>query len=141
MTGNNTNPDVLLVEDNPGDVRLTQEAFQEAEFDVRLHITTDGVEAIDFLRDKKSPRPDFVLLDLNLPRKDGFDVLGKIRDDSDLEHLPVLVLTSSTAGEDVIASYKQHANAYLTKPDTPDSFVEMVQAVEEFWIENVRLPP
>lgn len=141
MTENNTIPDILLVEDNPGDVRLTQEAFRDAKFDVRLHIATNGDEAIEFLRDRESPCPDFILLDLNLPRRDGFDVLEEIRGDPELKQLPVLVLTSSTAREDIISSYKQHANAYLTKPDSPESFVELVQTVEEFWVERVRLPP
>ncbi len=106
-----------------------------------MHIATDGIEAIDFLRDEESPCPDFILLDLNLPRRDGFDVLEEIRNDAKLKHLPVLVLTSSTANEDIISSYEQHANAYLTKPDDPESFVELVQTVEGFWIERVRLPP
>lgn len=141
MTENNTGPDILLVEDNPGDIRLTQEAFREAEFDVRMHIATDGIKAIDFLKDEESLCPDFVLLDLNLPRKNGFGVLEEIKDDPELKHLPVLVLTSSTAREDVISSYEQHANAYLTKPDSPESFVELAQSVEEFWVERVRLPP
>lgn len=141
MTVNDTEPDVLLVEDNPGDVRLTREAFRDAEFDVRMHVASDGVEAADFLRDEESPRPDLVLLDLNLPRKDGFDVLEQIRTDSKLAHLPIIVLTSSTAREDVVSSYEQCANAYLTKPDSPDSFVDMIRAVEEFWMEKVRLPP
>lgn len=141
MTRNNSLPDVLLVEDNPGDVRLTQEAFRDAEFDVRMHIARDGIEAIDFLKDEDSPCPDFVLLDLNLPRKDGFAVLEEIRDDPELEHLPVLVLTSSTSREDVTSCYEQHVNAYLTKPDSPDSFIELVKSVEEFWVEKVRLPP
>ncbi|MFC6766078.1 response regulator [Natrinema soli] len=140
MTENKTNPDILLVEDNPGDVRLTQEAFREAEFDVRMHIATDGIKAIDFLRSDESPCLDFVLLDLNLPRKDGLDVLEEIKGDPEMEQLPVLVLTSSTAREDVISSYEQHANAYLTKPDSPETFVDLVQAVEKFWIGRARLP-
>jgi len=141
VTDPNSTPDILLIEDNPGDVRLTQEAFRAAEFDVHLHIAMDGVEAIEFLRDGDSPGPDLVLLDLNLPRKDGIDVLAEIRNDAELRHLPVLVLSGSTAREDVIASYDQHANAYLTKPDDPESFVELVQAVEQFWLETVQLPP
>lgn len=141
MSTDNPNPDILLVEDNPGDVRLTQEAFREAEFTVKLHVAADGIEAIDFLRGEESPCPDLVLLDLNLPRKDGFDVLEVIRDDPQLEQLPVLVLTSSAAREDVVASYEQQANAFLTKPDSPQSFTELVEAVEEFWMENARLPP
>ncbi|QLK26524.2 response regulator [Natrinema zhouii] len=141
MTKSNTTPDILLVEDNPGDVRLTQEAFRGAKFDVRMHIASDGSEAINFLKDKESPCPDLVLLDLNLPRKDGFDVLEEMQNDSELERVPVLVLTSSTAREDIISSYKQHANAYLTKPDSPELFIELVKSVEEFWLKRVRLPP
>ncbi|WP_255681430.1 response regulator [Natrinema sp. SYSU A 869] len=141
MVRDNTIPDVLLVEDNPGDVRLTREAFRKTEFDVRMHIATDGIKAIDFLRDDGSPCPDFVLLDLNLPRKDGLDVLEEIKGDPEMEQLPVLVLSSSTAREDIISSYEKHANAYLSKPDSHESFVELVQAVESFWFDRVRLPP
>ncbi|WP_317175822.1 response regulator [Halomontanus rarus] len=140
MTKNKSTPAILLIEDNPGDIRLTQEAFREAEFDVRMYTATDGMKAIDFLRDEASLCPNLVLLDLNLPRKDGFEVLEEIKADPELEHLPVLVLTSSTAREDVISSYEQHANAYLTKPDSPGSFVELAQTIEEFWLERVRLP-
>lgn len=141
MTSRNSTPEVLLVEDNPGDVRLIQEAFRDAGFDVNLHIATDGVEAVAFLQDGEMPVPELVLLDLNLPRKDGLNVLAEIRNDPELSHLPVLVLSSSTATEDVVASYDQYANAYLTKPDDPNSFVELVQAIETFWLEQVRLPP
>ncbi len=106
-----------------------------------MHIATDGIKAIDFLRDDGSPCPDFVLLDLNLPRKDGLDVLEEIKGDPEMEQLPVLVLSSSTAREDIISSYEKHANAYLSKPDSHESFVELVQAVESFWFDRVRLPP
>ncbi|MFC7212551.1 response regulator [Saliphagus sp. GCM10025334] len=140
MTENDSIPHILLVEDNPGDVRLTQEAFRDAKFDARLHIAVDGIKALNFLRDEESPCPDLILLDLNLPRKDGFDVMEEIRNDPDLTHLPILVLTSSTAKEDILSSYERYANAYLTKPDNPGSFVELVQVVEEFWIGNVRFP-
>lgn len=140
MTETNSKPDILLVEDNPGDVRLTREAFRDAEIDVQIHVATDGVNAIGFLKDEDTRFPDLVLLDLNLPRKDGFQVLDTIRSDPDLEHLPVIVLSSSSAKEDIVLSYEEHANAYLTKPNMPDEFVEMVQSVEEFWMENVRLP-
>ncbi|RKD95093.1 response regulator [Halopiger aswanensis] len=138
-------PDVLLIEDNPGDVRLTKEAFRDASFDADLHVVTDGVEAMAFLHRngeyESAPRPDIVLLDLNLPRKDGFEVLEAIRDDSDLEQLPVVVLSSSEADEDIRRSYEQHVNAYLTKPRAPDEFVEMVRTLEEFWFDRVELPP
>lgn len=138
-------PDILLIEDNPGDVRLTQEAFREASFDAELHVATDGVEAMRFLKQDEGyesvPRPDLVLLDLNLPRKDGFDVLVEIRDDPELDRLPVVVLTSSEDTEDVRRSYEQQVNAYLTKPSDPGEFVDTVRAVEEFWFEQVELPP
>ncbi|USZ73463.1 response regulator [Natronosalvus halobius] len=140
VSENKSIPDILLVEDNPGDVRLTQEALRDAKFDARLHIALDGIEALNFLKDGESPCPDLILLDLNLPRKDGFDVMEEIRNDPDLTHLPILVLTSSTAKEDILSSYERYVNAYLTKPDDPGSFVELVQIVEEFWIGNVRLP-
>ncbi|MFC7213075.1 response regulator [Saliphagus sp. GCM10025334] len=140
VSENKSVPDILLVEDNPGDVRLTQEAFRDAKFDARLHIAVDGIEALNFLRDEESACPDLVLLDLNLPRKNGFDVMKEIRNDPDLIHLPILVLTSSTAKKDILSSYERYANAYLTKPDDPGSFIELVQIVEEFWIGNVRLP-
>lgn len=141
MTEHQSNPDILLVEDNPGDVRLTQVAFRAADFAVELHITTDGLEAMEFLRDEELPSPDLMLLDLNLPRKDGFGVIEEIRDDRDLECLPVLVLSSSTSEEDISSCYEKQANAYLTKPDSPDSFVKLVQSIEKFWVETVRLPP
>lgn len=137
--------DILLVEDNPGDVRLTQEAFKEGNIANTLHIVTDGVEALDFLykRDEyaDAPCPDMVLLDLNLPRKNGDEVLEKIRDDSDLSHLPVIILTSSEAEEDIVKSYELQANAYLTKPVDPEEFIRTVQSFEQFWLELVRLPP
>lgn len=141
MTRPHTTPDILLVEDNPGDVRLTEEAFREAEFEVDLHIATTGTEAIEFVKNEECPLLDFVLLDLNLPRKDGFDVLEEIRDDQESQRLPVLVLTGSTATEDVISSYQQHANAYLTKPDSSELFGEVAQAIEDFWLETAQLPP
>ena len=136
--------EVLLVEDNPGDVRLTQEAFKESCFDSTLHIATDGVEALDFLHRRgeftAAPRPDIVLLDLNLPRKDGEEVLEEIRDDSNLQCLPVVILTSSEAEEDVVKSYELRANAYLTKPIDPETFIEVVQSFQQFWLSIVRLP-
>ncbi|WP_459190943.1 response regulator [Halosimplex sp. J119] len=140
-----TPADILLVEDNPGDVRLTQEAFKEGQIHNTLHVVTDGVEATDFLYRRgdhaDAPRPDVVLLDLNLPRKNGDEVLDEIRDDPELERLPVIVLTSSKAEEDVVQSYELQANAYLTKPVDPTEFIETVQSIQEFWLEVVRLPP
>jgi len=136
---------ILLVEDNPGDVRLTREAFDEGNISNTLHVTTDGVEAMDFLEKRgeyaDAPRPDIVLLDLNLPRKDGGTVLAEIRDDPDLEQLPVVVLTSSEAEEDVAKSYELNANAFLTKPVDPEAFIEAVQSFQSFWLSVVRLPP
>lgn len=137
--------DILLVEDNPGDVRLTEEAFKEGQIANTLHVTTDGVEALDFLYQRgdhaDAPCPDIVLLDLNLPRKNGDEVLDEIRDDPDLECLPVVILTSSEAEEDVVQSYELQANAYLTKPVDPTEFTDLVQSFQQFWLSVVRLPP
>ena len=136
---------VLLVEDNPGDVRLVEEAFEEGNIANELHVATDGIEALDFLhrRDEyaDAPRPGIVLLDLNLPRKNGEEVLAEMRDDDDLKHVPVVVLTSSETQEDVVRSYDLSANAYLTKPVSPREFIETVRRFERFWLEVVRLPP
>jgi len=137
--------DILLVEDNPGDVRLTEEAFREGQIKNTLHVVNDGVDALEFLRQRgeyaDAPRPDIVLLDLNLPRKDGDEVLDAIRDDADLEALPVVVLTSSEAQEDIVQSYELKANAFLTKPVDPEEFIEVVRTFQEFWLSVVRLPP
>lgn len=136
--------DILLVEDNPGDVRLTQEAFREACISNDLHVATDGVEALDFLFQREGheavPRPDLVLLDLNLPRKNGQEVLKEIRGDPDLKPTPVIVLTSSDAHEDIVQSYELQTNAYLTKPVDPMEFIELVSSLEEFWFTIVQLP-
>ncbi|QLG60956.1 response regulator [Halorarum salinum] len=137
--------DILLVEDNPGDVRLTEEAFAEARLNNTLHVATDGAEALDFLHRRgdheSAPRPALVLLDLNLPKVDGLEVLEEIRDAPDLTSIPVIVLTSSEAEEDVVRSYELHTNAYLTKPISPDEFVDLVRSFEDFWFTLVRLPP
>jgi len=137
--------DILLVEDNPGDVRLTEEAFREGQIKNTLHVVNDGADALEFLRQRgeyaDAPRPDIVLLDLNLPRKDGDEVLDEIRDDADLEALPVVVLTSSEAQEDIVQSYELKANAFLTKPVDPEEFIEVVRTFQEFWLSVVRLPP
>ena len=137
--------DVLLVEDNPGDARLVQEAFKSAAVTVTVQVVADGDVAIghltDALEDESTPYPDLVLLDLNLPRVDGFDVLDEIRTHADLAGLPIIVLTSSQAQEDVTKSYELAANAYLTKPTGPDAFDELVEALEEFWFESAQLPP
>ncbi|SFF91769.1 Response regulator receiver domain-containing protein [Halopelagius inordinatus] len=136
--------DVLLVEDNPGDVRLTREAFDDGKIDNTLHVATDGVEALDFLHRRgeysDAPRPDVVLLDLNLPRKNGDEVLAEVKDDPDLRRIPVIVLTSSESDEDILHSYEHHANAYLTKPVDPFEFMETVGTFEEMWFSIVRLP-
>ncbi|ELY58932.1 response regulator [Natronolimnohabitans innermongolicus] len=136
---------ILLVEDNPGDVRLTEEAFKQGRIENDLHVVSDGNEALEFLYQRGQyedvPRPDLILLDLNLPRKDGEDVLEELKGDSELRSIPVIVLTSSRAEEDVVRSYELHANAYLTKPVDPDDFIETVRAFEKFWFSVVRLPP
>jgi CheY-like chemotaxis protein len=139
--------DILLVEDNPGDIRLTKEAFKESQITKTLYVVTDGIEALDFLHQRgeyvDAPVPDIVLLDLNLPRKNGDEVLEALNDDDapDLSRIPVIILTSSDAEEDVVRSYELQANAYLTKPVDPAAFIETVRRFEEFWLEVVRLPP
>ncbi|MEY7847639.1 response regulator [Natrarchaeobius sp. A-rgal3] len=137
--------EILLVEDNPGDVRLTQEAFKELSTDVRIRVATDGETALEKLglRNGTDPGslPDLVLLDLNLPRTNGFEFLETVRAEPVLTRLPVLVLTSSNAHEDILESYELAANAYLTKPTGPDEYSAMVRAVVEFWFEQVTLPP
>ncbi|WP_224450463.1 response regulator [Haloprofundus salilacus] len=137
-------PDVLLVEDNPGDVRLIEEAFKEGNIATTLHVVADGIEAVDFLYQRgdheDSPQPDVILLDLNLPRKNGQEVLEELRNDDDLQIIPVIILTSSRAEEDVVKSYNLYANAYLTKPVDPEKFIETIQRFKMFWLESVRLP-
>jgi CheY-like chemotaxis protein len=136
--------DILLVEDNPGDIRLTKEVFKEGGIANTLHVVEDGVAALDFCRQRgeyaDAPRPDVVLLDLNLPRKNGDEVLEEIRDDPDLRALPVVVLTSSDSHKDIVKSYELCANAYITKPVDPDEFIEIIRAFEQFWLQVVRLP-
>ncbi|MHB8084550.1 MAG: response regulator [Dehalococcoidia bacterium] len=136
--------DVLLVEDNPGDVRLTREALKDAKLVINLHVVGDGVEAMAFLRHEKGyaskPRPDLVLLDLNLPKKDGREVLAEIKNDVDLRRIPVVVVTTSKAEEDILKSYDLHANCYVTKPLDLDQFVTVVHSIEQFWLTIVKLP-
>ena len=136
--------EVLLVEDNPGDVRLTQEALKEGRLEVNLTVATDGVEATEMLRQRNShvnsTRPDLILLDLNLPKKDGRQVLQEIKNDPDLMRIPVVVLTTSKADSDIRATYDAHANCYITKPVDMDHFVDIVKLLEEFWFTVVRLP-
>ncbi len=137
--------EILLVEDNPGDVRLTEKAFEKVKLANNLHVTTDGVEAMAFLRGEgefvDAPRPDIVLLDLNLPKKDGTEVLSDVKADDDLKEIPVVVLTSSEAEEDVIETYNNHANAYLTKPVDFEGFTDIVKKIEGFWFTLVKFPP
>ena len=131
---------VLLVEDDPGDVVLIQEAFEHNKVRNRLHVVGDGVEAMAFLRDGDGERPDLVLLDLNLPRKDGREVLAEVKKDSTLRTIPVVVLTTSQAEEDVLRSYDLHANAYVTKPVDFDRFIGVVRQIDQFFVSVVKLP-
>lgn len=136
---------ILLVEDSPGDVRLTQEALKEGKVLNELHVVGDGVEALAFLRkqDKytRAARPDLILLDLNLPKKDGREVLAEIKEDTNLRRIPVVVLTVSKAEEDIIRTYDLHANCYVTKPVDLEQFIQAVRAIEDFWLCIVKLPP
>ena len=136
--------EILLVEDNPGDARLTQEALKEGKIGNNLHHVADGVEALSFLRRQgawaQAPVPDIVLLDLNLPRKDGREVLGEMKADPALKSIPVVVLTTSEAEQDILASYELHANCYITKPVDLDKFISIVRAIESFWLAIVKLP-
>ena len=137
--------EILLVEDNVGDVRLTKEALKEGKVYNNLHWAKDGVEALAFLRREGShnnaPRPDIILLDLNLPKIDGREVLSVIKNDNQLKHIPVVVLTTSKADEDVLRSYELHANCYVTKPVDLEKFILVVQSIDRFWLTVVTLPP
>lgn len=137
--------DILLVEDNPGDVRLTQEAIKEFKLVNNLSVVPDGVEAMAFLRREgkyaSAPRPDLVLLDLNLPRKDGREVLAEIKADADLKIIPVAVLTISEDERDIMKSYNLHANCYISKPLDLNQFAKVVRSIEDFWLTIVKLPP
>ncbi len=137
--------DILLVEDNPGDVLLTQEAFREGDYSPRLSVVEDGEEALQFLKRqgtfKNAPRPDLILLDLNLPKKDGRELLADVKQDPELHLIPVIVLTTSSAEQDIRRAYSLHANCYLTKPLDMESFLRKVRAVEDFWLNVARLPP
>ena len=136
--------EILLVEDNPGDVRLTREALKEAKVRNNLSVVSDGVEAMAFLRREgvysTAPRPDIVLLDLNLPRKDGRQVLTEVKADPELRRIPVVILTTSKAEEDILKTYDLHANCFITKPVDFDQFVKVVQSIEHFWLSVVTLP-
>jgi CheY-like chemotaxis protein len=136
--------ELLLVEDSPGDVRLTQEVFRHANSSIHLHVVSDGVEAMAFLRHEgayvDAPRPDLILLDLNLPRMDGREVLAEIKVDDDLKTIPVVILTTSDAEADVMKSYQLQANCYLCKPVQFDAFESLVKSINDFWLTKVKLP-
>ncbi len=135
---------ILLVEDNPGDIRLTQEALKEGTIKNVLNVVKDGVEALDYLKKKgkfmNSPTPDIILLDLNLPRKDGREVLAEIKTDEYLKLIPVIILTTSDADQDILRSYKLHANCFITKPVDLDQFIFIIRQIETFWFTVVKLP-
>jgi CheY-like chemotaxis protein len=136
--------DVLLVEDDPGDALMTQEAFEHHKIRNQLHVVRDGIEALQFLRHEEpyedAPRPGLILLDLNLPKMDGREVLAEIKADATLRPIPVVVLTTSEAEEDILRSYNLHANAYVTKPVDFDRFIEVVRQIDDFFVTVVKLP-
>ncbi len=136
--------EVLLVEDSPGDVRLTREAFREANKSIHLHVACDGVEAMAFLKREgahdRAPRPDIILLDLNLPKMDGREVLAHIKDDEDLKTIPIVILTTSEAEADIVKSYHLQANCYLSKPVQLEAFESLVKSINDFWLTKVKLP-
>jgi CheY-like chemotaxis protein len=137
--------EVLLVEDNPGDAELTRIALEDSKISVNLHIVEDGVEAMTFLRKQENyanaPHPDIILLDLNLPKKDGREVLAEIKADDKLRRIPVVVLTTSQSESDILKAYNLSANCFITKPVDFDQFVKIVQSIENFWFAIVKLPP
>jgi two-component system, chemotaxis family, response regulator Rcp1 len=136
--------EILLVEDSPGDVRLTQEAFRDANKSIRLHVASDGVEAMAFLKREGAhayaPRPDIILLDLNLPKMDGREVLAQIKSDGGFKTIPTVILTTSEAETDIVKSYQLQANCYLTKPVQFDEFASLVKIINDFWLTKVKLP-
>jgi two-component system, chemotaxis family, response regulator Rcp1 len=136
--------EILLVEDSPGDVRLTREALKDAKMHVNLHVASDGIEAMAFLNREGEyanvPRPDLILLDLNLPRKDGRQVLIEIKENPALVTIPIVILTTSASEEDVLRSYRLHANCYISKPVDLDGFLEVVKCIDNFWLTIVKLP-
>jgi CheY-like chemotaxis protein len=142
--GNPRSIEVLLVEDSPGDVRLTQVALHEANRRINLHVASDGVEAVAFLHRKEAfaeaPRPDLILLDLNLPRMDGREVLAHIKADADLKTIPTLILTTSVAEADIVKSYQLQANCYLSKPVQLEAFEGLVKSINDFWLTKAELP-
>jgi CheY-like chemotaxis protein len=137
--------EVLLVEDNPADVRLTLEAFKESKVETHLSVVEDGIEALAFLRREgkyvNAPRPDLILLDLNIPRKNGRTLLAEIKEEENLRSIPVVVLTTSQAESDILTTYRYHANCYITKPVDFELFVKVVKSIENFWFKTVELPP
>jgi CheY-like chemotaxis protein len=137
--------EVLLVEDSPGDVRLTREAFRDAKTNINLHVATDGVAAMAFLRREgdhsQAPRPDFILLDLNLPKMDGREVLAHIKEDDNLKTIPTIILTTSEAEVDILKSYQLQANCYINKPVQLEAFDAIVKSVNSFWLTTAKLPP
>jgi chemotaxis family two-component system response regulator Rcp1 len=145
LIGENGMPiEVLLVEDSPGDVRLTREAFRDANPSIHLHVAADGVEAMAYLRREgvhaQAPRPDLILLDLNLPKMDGREVLVHIKNDVDLKTIPTVILTTSDAEADIVKSYQLQANCYLTKPVQLDAFEGLVKSINDFWLTRAKLP-
>ena len=145
MIGTSASPiEVLLVEDSPGDVRLTKEAFKDAKVHINLHVAPDGAEAMEFLRREgkhaNAPRPDLILLDLNLPKKDGREVLEEIKKSPSLKSIPVVVLTTSASEEDILRSYLLHANCYITKPVDLTGFLKVIRSIDNFWLSVVKLP-
>ena len=137
--------EVLLVEDSLGDIRLTQEALKDAKMHINLQVARDGIEAMSFLKQEgeyaKSPRPDLILLDLNLPKKDGREVLHEIKESETLKSIPVVVLTTSASNKDILHSYMLHANCYINKPVNLDGFLKVVKTIDTFWLSVVKLPP
>jgi CheY-like chemotaxis protein len=137
--------EILLIEDNPGDVRLTVEALKESKIINNLNVVDDGIEALSYLQKegiyKDKPRPDLIILDLNLPKKDGREVLGEIKSEDSLKQIPIVILTTSEAEEDIIKSYELHANCYITKPVNMEQFIKVVKSVGDFWFSIVKLPP
>ena len=137
--------DILLVEDNPADIRLTREALKENKMANNLSVVIDGIEAMNYLHKKgkyaKATKPDIIFLDLNLPKKDGREVLAELKQDKDLKRIPIVILTSSQAEEDILKTYNLHANCYITKPVDFDQFLKVVNSIEDFWLTIVKLPP
>jgi chemotaxis family two-component system response regulator Rcp1 len=139
-----TNFEVLLVEDSPGDVRLTREALKDAKVHINLHVAADGMQAMEFLKREGKyagvPRPDLILLDLNLPKKDGREVLEEIKENPALQSIPIVILTTSSSEEDVLKSYRLHANCYISKPVDLEGFLTVVKSIDSFWLSIVKLP-